>query len=670
MVRASRHWLAVVWCTAGVAVAAPAAHGIDKSGMDTQVAPGNDFFGYANGSWLKATDIPADQSSWGVFNTLHEQTLGQTRELIENLAKGQVADYYASYLDEAAIEAKGLAPLKAELDRVAAITDKASLARLLGSSLRADVDPLNATNFFTEHLFGLWVSPAFSDPTHDAAYLLQGGLGLPDRDYYLVDNPKMAEIRVAYRAHVSAVLKLAGVAQPDAAAARIVDLETSIARVHVTRTDSEDVLKANNPWTREDFPKKAPGMDWAAYFGGAGLDKTPTFIVWHPSAVTGIAALVGSVSNDVWKDYLTYHLVNSLSGLLPKAFVDERFAFYGKRLTGTPKLQERWKRAVASTNGALPDAVGQLYVARHFTPEAKAKIQTLVSSIIDAFATRIDKLDWMTPQTREKAKDKVRALYVGVGYPETWQDYSGLRVVRGDALGNALRASSFDYQQRVSKIGGPADLHEWAMSPQTVNAVNLPLQNALNFPAAILQPPFFDPAADPVVNYGAIGAVIGHEISHSFDDQGAEFDAHGKLANWWTPEDMAHFKASAARLVAQYDAYHPFPDVAVKGQLTISENIADLAGLAASHDAWAAKAGAPHASGGLTPEQQFFLSFAQSWRTKIREPAARQRLLTDGHAPAAFRAATVRNIDAWYKAFNVKPGQALYLAPADRVHVW
>jgi putative endopeptidase len=649
------------------------------SGMDTSVLPGNNFFQYANGGWLRATEIPPDQSAWGFDAVLAQEADRRTSELLEKagVAPGgsdakKAGDYYASYMDEAAIEAKGLAPLQPALALVAKVKDKKALARLLGEQLRADVDPLNATNFYTDRLFGLFVSPDLNTLGKYAPYLLQGGLGLPERTFYLEASPRMADIRAKYRAYVASVLKLAHIKDAEAKAARIVALETKMARVHVNREDSEDVAKGNNPWKRGDFAKRAPGLDWASYFAAAGLDKQPMLIVWQPSAVTGLSALVGSQPLSTWKEYLVFHAINRRAALLPKAFVEAGFAFYGRTLNGTPRLRERWKRAVEATNAALGDAVGQLYVKRYFPPEAKAQVQAMVKNIIAAFGQRIDRLDWMAPQTKAKAKEKLSTLYVGVGYPEKWTDYAGLAVVLGEALGNAERADLFEYHRRLAELGQAVDLSEWWMTPQTVNAVNMPLQNALNFPAAILQPPYFDPSATAAGNYGGIGATIGHEISHSFDDQGSRFDAQGRLADWWTRADLAHFKASGVQLTAQFDAYRPFPDLAVNGKQTLSENIADLAGLAAAHDAWLLSLGgkpAPAAQG-FSGEQEFFLNYAQSWRTKEREQALRQQIITDGHAPAEYRAETVRNLDAWYLAFEVKPGEALYLAPKDRVRLW
>ncbi|MEP7132206.1 MAG: M13 family metallopeptidase [Acidobacteriota bacterium] len=666
-----------------VSAAGPAAvpRGLDVPGMDRSVDPGDDFYAYANGGWMKATPIPADRSTYGLFTILEEEVneriaasirqAGQSKAPSESDA-AKVGAYYDAYMDERTIEGKGLTPIVAEIDEIAAVADRKSLARLLGRGLRADVDALNNTRFHTDRLFGLWVSPDFANPERNVAYLLQGGLGMPDRDNYRNAGPKDLELQAAYRAHIAAVLKLARIPDADSKAARIDDLEHRIADAHVSRTESEDVLKANNPWPLRGFAERAPGLDWGTYFEAAGLSAQPMIMVWQPSGISGIAALVGSQPLDVWKDYLTFHAIDRDSRLLPKRFADERFRFYGTILTGAPQQRARWKLAVNATNGALGDAVGRLYVGRYFPPEAKAQAQAMVVNIVAAFRKRIDNLEWMSPATREKAKAKLDTLYVGIGYPEHWRDYSTLTVARADALGNARRAELFEYRRSIAKLGQRVDKSEWCMTPQTVNAVNLPLQNALNFPAAILNPPFFDASAEAAQNYGAIGTVIGHEISHSFDDQGSQFDARGRLLNWWTPEDFAHFGTAAGRLAGQFDTYEPLPGLHVNGRLTLSENIADVAGVAAAYDAYrvARGSGASEDLQGLTADQRFFLAFAQAWRGKARPEALRGQLMTDGHAPGEYRADTVRNIDAWYQAFRVQPGRKLYLEPDARVRIW
>ncbi|MGZ6125365.1 MAG: M13 family metallopeptidase, partial [Myxococcales bacterium] len=670
-------------CTSAQPKATPPASspGIDLQGIDRSVAPGDDFFAYANGAWLKSTEIPPDRSAWGTGGILSELTAKRTTDLIAEAARTdappgsdarKIGDYYASFMDEAGIEEKGLAPLQPLLREIAGISDLRALSGHLGGTLRADVDAINATDFYTVNIFGLWVAQDLSDPGKYAAFLLQGGLIMPDRDYYVDPSPRMAETRTKYRAHIAAMLQLAGIPDAEAKASRIFDLEHLIAEVHVSRTDSEDVLKSNNHWARGELPARAPGLDWEAFLSAAGLAKQEEFVAWQPGAITGISALVRSQPLSTWKEWLAWHALAHAASFLPRALVEEQFNFFGKVLSGTPKLRDRWKRAVDATDAALGEAVGKLYVARYFPPAEKARAQEMVRNELAAFSERIDKLSWMAPQTKAKAKAKLSALKVGVGYPDKWRDYSELEVVRGDALGNAQRAERFELKRNLAKLGQPVDRGEWVMNPQLVNAVNLPAMNALNFPAAILQPPYFDPSRPAVMDYGAAGAIIGHEISHSFDDQGALFDADGRLDNWWTEADFAHFKGSSEKLVKQYDAYRPFPDLAVNGRLTVSENIADVAGLAAAYDAYRISLSGKQAPpvAGFSGDQQFFISFAQSWRQKIREPALRQRIVTDGHAPAEYRADTVRNEDAWYEAFGVKPGERLYLAPDQRVRVW
>ena len=647
--------------------------------MDQSIKPGDDFYGFGNGGWEKATPIPPDRAIYGAFSIVDDEVSKRNKELIQGAGKsgaaggseaGMVGAYYDAYMDEASIEKRGLEPIQEQLDAIKGIADRAALARVLGSELRADVDALNNTKFHTDRLYGVWVAPGFDDPERFMPYLMQGGLGMPDRDNYLNTDPKAVELQGQYREHIAAILKLAQIADADGKAARIYDLEKRIADTHVSRTDSLDVHKANNPWPVAEFPKRAPGLDWKAYFETAGLTGPSTIIVWHPSAITGIAALVGKQPLDLWKDYLTFRVLDRSAYLLPKAFADENFRFYGTVLTGAPKQRERWERAVRATSAALPDPVGKLYVEKYFPPEAKASAQEMVKNIVAAFGRRIDKLEWMSAATREKAKAKVQTLYVGIGYPEKWRDFSGLKIVRDEALGNAERSELFDYRADVAKLGKAVDKSEWSMSPQTVNAVNLPLQNALNFPAAILNPPFYYPGSDPVRNYGAIGTVIGHEISHSFDDQGSQFDAQGRLANWWTPEDLAHFNAASERLVAQYDAYEPLPGLHINGRLTLSENIADVAGLSAAYDGYRSAYPQSPVLDGFSADQRFFIGFAQIWKDQSRPEALRVRLMTDGHSPGRYRAATARNIDAWYAAFDVQAGQTLFLAPDARVRVW
>ena len=674
---------AAVLCSSPAWAAAPTSHpiGIDLKGIDHGVKPGDDFFRYANGDWLKTAKIPADRSSTGSFLKVFEQSEKDTAELIRNAGAShpaagsnarKIADYYAAWMDTAAIEKHGLSAIKPELTQIDAINSRADLARVLGSRLRADVDPINATNYHTQNLFGLFVTQGLEDPSQHVAYLLQGGLGLPSRDYYLSDDPHMVEARSKYLTYVGALLQQAGVADAQTKARTIVALETKIAKAQASLLDSEDVHKANNLWRTADFGSKAPGLDWPTYFKAAGLENQSQIDAWQAGAITGLSALTASEPLQAWKDLLNFHTINHAAGLLPKAYADLNFDFYVRTLQGTPVERPRWKRAVGATSNELGDAVGQLYVKNYFPASSKTEIEQLVKNLVAAFHDRIDTLSWMTPATRAKAKAKLDTLRVGVGYPETWRDYSSLDVRADDALGNQLRAEKFEFEHQRAKLGQPVDKGEWWMTPQTVNAVNLPLQNALNFPAAILQPPFFDPKADAAANYGSIGAIIGHEISHSFDNLGAEFDAQGKLENWWTPEDLAHFKAAGEQLVKQFNQYEALPGLHVDGQQTLGENIADVSGLTIAYLAYQKSLNGKPAPviDGLTGDQRFFIAFGQAWRGKIRDAALRQRLATDVHAPGDFRAETVRNLDQWYPAFKVKSGEKLYLAPQDRVKIW
>jgi putative endopeptidase len=659
----------------------PDTHGINVANMDRSIKPGDNFYLYCNGNWITGTPIPPDRAQIGVFTTLTDLSDKRTAALIEEAAKSggaagsgarKIADLYNSYMDEAAIEAKGLAPLQPHLIAIAGIHSKKELATALGETLRADVDALNNTNFHTSHLFGLWVAPGFNDSDHYAPYLLQGGLQLPDREYYLSNSEQMRDIRTKYQAHVSAMLKLAGFTDTDARAERIVALERAIAEKHLTLAENDDIHKANNPWKRADFAAKAPGLDWAKYFRGAGLSKQASFIVWQPTAFAGESALVASTSLDTWKDWLAYHLLEEYGGVLTKAVVDERFAFFGKVLQGAPEQRPRWQRGVFVVNRYLGDDVGKIYAQRYFSPEAKAQAQAMVANIVAAFRKRIEALPWMAASTKAEAQAKLTTLYVGIGYPETWIDYSAYEVKPDDAFGNVWRGNLFQYHRDVARLGALVNRNEWTMDPQTVNAVNLPLQNALSFPAAILQPPFFDPLVPAAANYGAIGSVIGHEISHTFDSEGAAFDSKGRVRNWWTPADLSHFEAATGKLAAQYDTYKVFPDLSLNGKQTLAENIADVAGISASYDGYhASLAGRTvPVQDGFSGDQQFFIAFSQDYASKSREAALRQQVAVDSHSPGEYRTDTVRNIDAWYAAFDVKAGETLYLAPAERVRIW
>ena len=656
-------------------------HGIIVANIDRSVKPGDDFYRYANGEWIKRTEIPPDRAGIDVWSKLEDLSNKRTADLIAALAKSnaasgsgarKVADLYNSYMDEAGIEAKGLSPLRPHLEAISAIRDKKELAQALGKTLRADVDALNNTNYHTANLFGLWVAPGFSDSDHCIGYLMQGGLQLPDREYYLSDSEHMRDVRAKYETHIATMLKLAGFSDAEARAKRIVELEHAIAQTHRTLAENEDIHKAETIWNRTEFAAKAPGLDWADYFDGAGLSHVERFDVWQPEAFTGEAALVTSTDLETWKDWLAFHLIEDYAGVLPKAFVEERFSFVGKQLTGTQQQRPRWQRGVFLVNDLLGDIVGKAYADRYFPAAAKAQAQAMVANLIAAFHKRIEALDWMNPATKAEAEAKLSTLYVGIGYPETWHDYSNYEVRPDDVFGNIWRGDLSQYERQIARLGKNVDKKEWSMTPQTVNAVNLPLQNALNFPAAILQPPFYDPQAPAASNYGAIGTVIGHEISHTFDTEGSAFDSKGRMRNWWTAEDLKHFEAATARLAEQYDTYKPFPDLAINGKQTLAENIADVAGISAAYDGYKISLAGKTAptQEGFTGDQQFFIAFAQNWGEKTREAALRQQVMTDSHAPGEYRALTVRNIDAWYSAFDVKPEEKLYLAPNERVRIW
>jgi putative endopeptidase len=501
---------------------------------------------------------------------------------------------------------------------------------------------------------------------------LQGGLGMPDRDDYIDPSSRMAELRAQYQAHIAAILRWAGFADSESRAARILALEVRIAQAHAPDADAADVFKQNNPWKRADFTVKAPGMDWDSYFTSAGVARQPEFIVWQPSALIGTSALVGSESIDLWKDYLRFHLIEHYATVLPKAVATEDFAFYGTILSGTRQMPDRGKGAISATNGALGQAVGQLYTQRYFPPEAKAKAQAMVADLITAYHARLANLTWMSAETTKKALVKLDALMIGVGYPDTWIDYSMLEVVRADAFGNMRRAEAFNRLTNLAKLRQPADPAEWRIDPQVVGAVIVFSPNAEFFSAGILQPPYFDSQGDAASNYGSAGAGIAHEISHSFDELGNIYDSQGRLGSWWTAEDSAKYHAAAAKLVAQFDGYCPLSDLCVNGKQVLNENIADLAGLLVAHDAYvlSLKGKTDVVIGGLSGEQRFFLAFAQRWRKAQGEAALRRQITTDNHPPGEYRSDTVRNVESWYKAYEITPGDKLFLKSEDRVGVW
>jgi putative endopeptidase len=653
--------------------------GFNVDGMDRSVAPGDDFIRYAVGKWIDTTEIPPDRSSVGSVSIINEKASARVRGIIEETAKTnasegsdarKIGDYFNSFMDEARIEQLGLSPLKPELEAIAAIRTHKELSAALGASLRADVDVMHLGNFYTPRIFGLSVAEDLNDSTKYRPYLLEGGLGMPDREYYLGAGAHFAELRAKYEMHIANMLRLAGFSEAEARAKRVMALEMQIANAHVAV--AYDVPQGNTVWLRSQLSARAPGLDWAAFLTAAGLNSQPQFGAWQPSAVAAISKLTASEPLQAWTDYLAFHAIENAAPFLSKAFVDQHFEFNGHAVSGATEQRERWKRGVDNTSDALGEAVGKLYVEKYFPPEAKAQAEEMANNVLKAFASRLDRLDWMEPETKSQAKKKLANFRVMVGYPDKWRDYSALRVVRGDAYGNWLRAGLFEYRRNVAKLGRPVDRGEWFMTPQTVNGLFAPSQNSVTLPAAILAPTFFDPNADAAVNYGALGAGLGHEVSHGFDDNGALFDADGNLKNWWTPADMAHFQATAKKLAEQYSAYEPLPGLHINGEQTSSEDIADVAGLATALDAYRLSLNGqpPPVIGGFTAEQRFFLSFAQNMRGKYREAALRRKLVADILPPTPYRALTVRNLDAWYSTFDVKPGQKLYLAPAKRVKIW
>ncbi len=647
--------------------------GFDVAGMNRQVAAGEDWVEHANGNYLKTLEIPADRASYGMFNKLDELSRERTRKIIEEAAGSsaaagsnaqKVGDFYSSFMDEAAIEARGAAPLAEDLAPFQSASSKGEFARALGESLDG----------FGPALFPFYINQDAKQPDRYVPIFVQAGLGMPDRDYYLSKDAKLVAARDKYVPHVARMLVLSGVPEARAtqAARNVLDFETKLARVHWTRVESRDDDKTYNKWSRADFARKAPGFDWNAYLTAAGLGQQDELIVSQPSAFAGMARAVASTPLQTLKDWAVLHTARDAAGVLPKAFTEERFDFSGRTLQGTPEMEPRWKRGVNAVNGSIGEAVGELYVARHFPPATKAKADELVRNITAAMDKRLANLPWMTPGTKAKAQAKLASFRSKIGYPDKWIDYSALTIRPGDAYGNAERAAEFEYRRQLAKLGKPVDRDEWFMTPMTVNAYANPTMNEIVFPAAILQPPFFDPNADDAINYGGIGAVIGHEISHHFDDQGRKYDPQGRLTDWWTPADVKAFEVYATQLAEQYSKYEPLPGAFIQGRLALGENIADLAGMLVAHDAYKLSLGGKEAPvlDGFTGDQRFFLSHAQIWRTKYRENAMRQQLVTGPHSPGNFRPYVSRNLDAWYEAFQVQPGQKMYLAPEQRVRIW
>jgi putative endopeptidase len=673
---------------AGACGAAPAADATARAdhvssahegGVNLNVKPGDDFFAYANGDWLKATEIPRGKNRWGARNEIEERAKYQLSSLVEAAAmrpsgsyQRQVADFYRAYLNEGVIESKGIDTIKPLLSRIDDVHDKEALTRLLGSDVRADGDPLNFGVVESSHIFGLSVESGIHGEKNHFAYLIQGGLGLPDRDYYLNTSPQMRAVRVKYQAYIGRALELAGLDHAAQRAEQVMLLETALARSHSTAEESGKEGNADNHWSRADFSNRARGMDWSLFFAAAGLSKQTNFVAWQPGAVTGTAALVASSPLDAWKDYLRFHVIDRYADVLPRAFAKPAFTIPADNVSVVPAQSPREQRAMDATSKALPDAVGRMYVERYFSAETKAKVQTIVANVIDAFCKRVETAQWMTPATKKQALLKLKAMHYDVGYPEKWTDYSDLTIDASDALGNLQRVSDWNYRNALMKLDQPNDMREWVLPPQTVAAVFNPLQNGYNFAAALLQAPKFDRAASDAANYGAIGAIFGHEVSHSVDLLGAQYDAQGAAHRWWTDEDRARFGAASAALVDQFSTYRPFPDLSINGTLTLSENVADLGGLAAAFDAYRHTLGSKAADKAYVRplDRQFFIGFAREMRVKMRDDDLRTRAATNDHAPENYRVSTVRNLDAWYDAFDVLPGQRLYLEPKARVRIW
>ena len=652
-------------------VATPLVSGIDRSGMDAQVRPQDDLFGATNGNWVKATPIPADKSAWGTFLELRDRTDAQVRGLVEGLPATHPApasnaqkidDYYRAFVDEAAIDRAGLAPVAASLREVDAVTDLAGLVALMGRWQGVVSTPLAVGS-----------EQDFLDPGVYVASLRQSGLGLPDRDYYLKADARYAQARAAYVAYLTKLFLLAGDAGAVDHAEQVMALEQRIAAVQWARDVTRDPKLAYNPKTPAELAALAPGVPWASFVTQAQVGAGASVIVRQPSYVSALAGLLQSQPLPVWRLYLKARRLDGAADVLPAAFREARFAFHGAAIEGLKQPPARWQSGVIAVNGALGEATGQLYVARYFPPAYRARAQALVANLMKAYSISIDGLTWMSPATKAAAHDKLSKYAVKIGYPDTWRDYAAFDVRPGDALGNADRGAAFEYHRRIARVGGQVDRGEWGMTPQTINAYYNGSMNEIVFPAAILQPPFFNVAADDAVNYGAIGAVIGHEISHGFDDKGSQFDGDGRLRNWWTDADRQAFDAVTSRLVAQYAGYEPIPGQHLNGRLTLGENIADLSGLQISYKAWKLSLDGHPAPviDGLSGEQRFFEGFAQVWRQKTRDERALQLLTTDPHSPGQFRAnGAAINADAFHEAFGTQPGDGMWKAPQDRLRLW
>src|SRR5215469_2649799 len=643
--------------------------GLDLTAGDHKVKPGDDFFSYANGSWYDSFTIPPDRSSFGPFDRLDELSKERVRAIIEQAAAAhaapgtpeqQIGDYYAAYMDQAAIEARGLRPAEPDLQRIADAHTHAQIARLFG-------EPGFAS------LFDVQLPADFKNPDRYSVFISEATLGLPDRDYYLKDDPQLKELRAKYVAYIGQILTLGGVADAQAKAQDIMAFETAASKVQWPIEKRRDYTAIYNPRTRQQLLALAPGFPWQDFLEVQHLGTRQDLVLAELSAIRDMSALFERTPVTTLQAFLTFHYLSSHAPYLPKRFDEARFEFYGHTMRGQLQQRERWKRAVDAVDDALGEAVGRLYVAKYFPPESKAKMQQLVANLEAALSERIDALDWMTPQTKTHAREKLAAFTTKIGYPDKWKDYSALVVRRDDLLGNVRRAAEWEWNYQVARLDKPVDRGEWQMTPQEINAYYNPSNNEIVFPAAILQPPLFDPSADDAVNFGAIGAVIGHEMGHGFDDQGRKFGPDGALHDWWTPEDARVFTTRTARLIKQFSAFEALPGLKVNGANTIGENIGDLGGLNVAHEAYriSLKGQPAPVIDGLTGDQRFFLAYAQVWRQKYRDGALRELVMSDEHSPSQFRVnGPLPNIDDWYAAFNVQPGDKLFITPADRVRIW
>jgi putative endopeptidase len=665
--------MALVWAMAACAGAAapPLGSGLLLAGYDRQVRAQDDLFRFANGQWLRTTEIPADRTRYGVFDALVDRSEQNLRTIVEDSAARhgaagspdqQIGDFYASFLDTARRDALRAAPLRASLERIDSLASPADLLQYFAQSAAAG----------TPSPIALSIEQDAKNATAYLPEVEQSGLALPNRDYYLKSDPQFVTTRDQLRTYAARILGLAGVADPDAAAGQALAVENRLAGIQWSAVQNRDATATYNKFSVTDATTRTPGLDWKTYLDAAGV-HTPDFVVAEPSFFTALGSALTTVPLAGWRSYLKFKLIDSLAPYLSDDFVAARFEFHSRDLAGQQEMSPLWKRGVSVVNGALGDLLGQRYVQRYFPPDAKQRIDALVSELIDAYRSSIDGLDWMSAATKQQAKDKLSKLAVKIGYPSEWKDYSKLRVLRDDLVGNVVRSAALEYQRDLDKLGKPVDRAEWITTPQTVNAFYNPARNDITFPAAILQPPFFDPTADDAVNYGGIGAVIGHEISHAFDDQGRKYDGTGNLRDWWTPQDAQRFTARTAALVAQYSAYQPLPGEHINGELTLGENIADLSGLTVALRAYRRSVGGRPAAmmDGFTGEQRFFLGWAQVWRGKTRDKQLREQLLSDPHSPNEFRAnGVVSNLPEYYTAFHVTPGDKLFRPPDQRVTLW